>query len=89
MTKEELISWLEAQGYKKDSWGNYLKEKDSKYRFKLSSHSVRLEKFHRDSYDNKKIWHRLQGNYYSNLSITEEGKLKGMKYGSLGLKPKF
>lgn len=82
MTREQLEGWLVTKGWTKDRWGHYTK---GDYRIKLQARSIRWEKAWRTeaSQYNKseKRYTRLYGGYYSQLSVTEEGKLAGMTRG--------
>lgn len=82
MKREELEKWFEAHGWVRDRFGHYRKG-DS--RMKMQDYSVRFEKQTTLS-DGSKHWVRVKGAYYSNLSLTPDGKLAGMKRGDLGLR---
>ena len=77
MTREELITWATANGWKRDRFGHLQKEEHEGlrcYRLKLSRIAVRYEvKSHAG-------WVRVRSAYYKNLSITADGKLAGMKF---------
>ncbi len=72
MTREELITWVTARGYRPDRWGHLHK---GNYRLKLSRIAVRHE------VRSGAGWVRLFSAYYKDLSITPEGKLAGLKRG--------
>ncbi len=80
MTRQELIQWAVGRGWTMDRWGHLQKQEGSdtgqpkKYRLKLSRIAVRYE-VHTSA-----GWVRLRSGYLSNISITPDGKLKGMKY---------
>ena len=78
---EDLDKILTKSGWKLDRYGNYILEsKGEKYRMKMQKTSVRYEVQCVHS-DNSKSWVRLRGAYIKDLSITEEGKIKGLKRG--------
>ena len=79
LTKELLGNWLFDKGYKRDKFGHYQKTSGAGTvtRFKMQPNSVRYEKQCEIGGHNE--WIRLASGYYKNLSITEEGKLAGMK----------
>ena len=84
MTRDELKAWLIEQGYQEDRFGHFKKTMPRKdggekavYRYKLNAYSARYETQCRHS-DGSASWIRLRSGYYKNLSITEDGKLKGM-----------
>jgi len=84
LTKEDIIEWATKQGWVLDKYRNLQKEVgDREYRLKLSKNSVRYEvKVHHsgDTYSKPSSeWIRLRSAYYKDLSITEDGKLGGMK----------
>ena len=72
MTRQEFEAWATARGWAKDQWGHYHK---GDRRFKLSKVTVRLE-----AKAGSAGWVRLRSGYISRLSITEDGKLHGMKW---------
>jgi hypothetical protein len=82
MTRQELEDWLISKGFIKNRFDHFTKPTVPNFRFKLQSHSVRYE---------QKVgsgdWVRLKSGYYGQLSISDEGKLSGLKRGALGLKP--
>jgi len=82
MTREQVASWLESKGWKKDRWVNYKKSGPTKeYRMKLEKRVVRYEvkvnhaagKYH----DASTSWVRLRSGYYKKLSLVD-GKLSGL-----------
>lgn len=78
---EDLDRVLTKDGWNLDKYGNYILESNGKkYRMKIQSTSVRYEVQCVHS-DNSKSWVRLRGAYIKDLSITEEGKIKGLKRG--------
>lgn len=77
MTKEQFEQWLVSRGYRKNRWEHYTRPDYPGIRYKLSKLAVRLESSYRDSF-RKLCWVRRRGNYYCNLSITPENKLRGM-----------
>ena len=73
MKKEQFITWAESQGWKLDRFGHIRKEVNGKaYRFKLSRVAVRYE------VKSSAGWVRIRSGYFSNLSISDEGKLVGL-----------
>jgi len=88
MTKTEFINWALSRGWTEDKFGHLQKtvpfntsdtsSESEQYRFKLSSTHVRYE---------KKIgvairqteWLRIRSGYFKDLSISSDGKLKGLK----------
>lgn len=74
MTKQQLKDWLLMQGWAPDRWGNFHK---MGARMKLGHCSVRLEK------KVGKVWVRMRGAYYTQLSITQENKLRGLRRNAL------
>ncbi len=79
MTKQEFENWVISKGYSKDKFGHYQKtsDKGTVTRFKMQANSVRYERQAMIVDHNE--WLRSASGYYKNLSITPEGKLKGMK----------
>jgi hypothetical protein len=75
MTKEELIKWAESKGWELDKWGHLKKKDNPNIRIKLGTNSVRFE------FKNGNRWFRRSSNYYKHLSISEKGKLQGLKRG--------
>jgi hypothetical protein len=72
-SREELIQWATANGWKLDRWGHLKKEfEDGTHRLKLSRIAVRHE-LHTPF-----GWARMSSGYYKNLTITADGKLGGM-----------
>ena len=86
LTKELLGNWLFDKGYKRDKFGHYTRTVVDPHleggsittRFKMQANSVRYEK--QIYIVDKNQWMRLASGYYKNISITEEGKLAGMKH---------
>ena len=89
MTKEEFIKWAQKRGWTLDRFGHLQKTTaDSKgnyhkARFKLQPTSVRYEiqvVHPATEYSPKSTeWFRLRSGYYKDLSISPEGKLRGLK----------
>ena len=78
MTRIELENWLSGRGYIRDQFGHYHKTLNGiDYRFKMQDNSVRYERQARIIDHNE--WLRIKSGYYKNLSITEDGKLAGIK----------
>ncbi len=76
MTKSELIVWLKHKGFTQDRWGHYKKTVgEYVHRIKLQKKSIRYEV----KKQSLTKWTRLRSGYYSQLSISENDKLKGMK----------
>ncbi len=74
MTKQDFITWAQQCGWKLDRFGHLKKEQNSKtYRFKLSRIAARYE------LKTSSGWVRIKSGHFSKLSITDEGKLAGMK----------
>lgn len=85
MTREDLEKFLERKGYQRDRWGHYHKTKtlengeELRIRYKLQAKSLRLE-----THGGKAVgWIRHVSAFYSQLTITERDKLKGLRKGSL------
>ena len=81
--KEAFIKQIENySNYKKDRFGHYTRtRKDGvELRLKIQATSVRLEKkviFEADKYSPKRSeWFRLDSQYFSKITITEDNKLK-------------
>ena len=81
MTKDELITWAKAHGWKEDRFGHLQKtscmpegcpREVRAYRLKLSSIAARYE------VKTSAGWLRLRSGYYKNLNITADGELAGM-----------
>ena len=79
MTKTEFMDWAKSRGWQEDRHGHLQKETTlprsgaiERCRYKLGRLLVRREIYSR-------CWIRLYSGYYSQLSITPEGKLAGMK----------
>jgi hypothetical protein len=72
-SREELIQWATANGWKLDRWGHLKKEfEDGTHRLKLSRIAVRHE-LHTPF-----GWGRIASGYFKNLTITADGKLGGL-----------
>jgi len=90
LTRQDIINWATGRGWNLDKYGHLQKEftgKDGEtkqYRYKLSKTAVRFEiRIHLDGGEYGKPsneWARLRSGYYKDLSITEEGKLTGLKF---------
>ena len=74
MTKQEFIDWSKSKGWKQDTWGHLKIKNNPNLRLKIQKTSVRYERIVGG------MWIKKGSNYYKNLSITEEGKLKGLKW---------
>ena len=81
MTRDELITWAKANGWREDRYGHLQRttcmpegcpREQKTYRLKLSSIAVRYE------VKSAASWVRLRSGYYKNLTITADGKLAGM-----------
>ena len=82
MTRVDFEIWAASLGWKRDRWGHFQKTVThpvigggtgtSTYRYKLSRIAVRRE------IKTGAGWVRVAGNYFSRLSIQEDGKLYGM-----------
>ena len=84
MTRQQFVDWAKSKGWQEDNFGHLQKQTDGKqYRFKISSISIRYEvKVNYDATDYTKAhsdWLRLRSGYFKDLSITEDGKLSGLK----------
>ena len=81
MTRDQFIEWAESRGWKLDRYGHLKKSTGGKtYRFKLSRIAVRYEyQLKIDGSYRSTMWIRIKSGYFSKLSITDEGKLTGMK----------
>jgi hypothetical protein len=78
MTKEKLIEWIISKGFTPDKYGHYQKENLlAVYRFKIQDISVRYEK--RIEVCGKNEWIKISSGYLKNLTINEDGLLRGMK----------
>ena len=74
MRKQELINWAQSRGWKLDRFGHLKKTLNGKvYRFKLSRIAARYE------LKTSAGWARIKSGYFSKLSVTDEGKLAGMR----------
>lgn len=71
MNKQQFIQWAQSHGWHLDRWG-HLQNTTGTKRFKLSSIAVRYE------VKSAAGWVRLASNYYSKLTVGEDGKLKGL-----------
>jgi hypothetical protein len=73
MTREELISWALANGWKLDRFGHLEKQEHEglrRYRLKLSRIATRFET------KTAHGWVRVRSAYYKNLSITADGETR-------------
>jgi len=78
MTREEVANWAIRKGWRKGTRPSprllfYKDRNGEQYRLAVSKISVRYEI---KSYDR---WIRLRSGYLKDLSISREGKLKGLK----------
>lgn len=84
LTKEQFETWAVGHGYTKDRHGHFQKlaENGKKYRYKIQAHSVRFEVqvlHEAGPYSPaSKSWVRMRSAYFKDLSLTEDGKLKGL-----------
>lgn len=92
MTKDQFIKWAQGRGWQLDRFGHLKKTGEGGrklYRFKLSRVAVRYEVqlpsttrsfgFDRDGkLTTTNTWVRLRSGYFSKLTISEAGRLKGM-----------
>lgn len=89
-TKSEIAQWALTHGYGFDSYGHLHTRvcdksgEQREYRFKLGKTSVRWEvkvSYGKAAgyYGRHSEWVRIRSGYYCNLTITDEGKLAGMK----------
>jgi hypothetical protein len=85
MTRADLEAWLTERGWTKDKFGHFRRRAEvhpaqngDEYRYKLGRLAVRREVRCKHN-DGSKSWVRLRSGYYKDISITPEGKLKGMK----------
>ena len=81
MTRDQFIEWAKSRGWKLDRYGHLKKKLNGKtYRFKLSRVAVRYEYQLKiaGSYRSTR-WVRIRSGYFSKLSITDEGKLAGLR----------
>ena len=83
MTKDELIAWAMANGWKEDRYGHFQRtpcmpegcpREVRTYRLKLSNIAVRYE------VKTSAGWVRIRSGYYKNLTITADGQLAGMNH---------
>lgn len=73
MKPDEVRAWLRGVGtYSPDNWGNYKNDAGTK-RFKLGRKTLRFEVKSLGG-----TWIRVRSGYYGQLSITPEGKIRGM-----------
>jgi hypothetical protein len=73
MTKDELIAWATANGWKPDRFGHLQKANGTgRYRLKLSRIAARYEA------KTSAGWVRIRSGYFKDLTITADGKLAGM-----------
>ena len=82
MTRAELHSWANRNGWTQDNWGHFKKERKGKlYRLKLQARSVRLEvrcMVEHTYGPPQKFWTRLRSAYYGELSLSDDDSLLGM-----------
>ncbi len=81
MKRQDLEEFLLRKGYVSDRYGNFKKTSEdgkSTRRCKLQKTSVRVERQIVYS-DGSKGWVRIMSGFYSQMSITENDKLKGFK----------
>lgn len=80
MTRNDLRAWLATRpGWKQDMYGNF-KDAEGVKRWKLKALVVRYEVKSMGG-----TWLAIRSGYYGKLSITPEGKLKGMdRLGAFG-----
>ena len=83
MTKDELIAWAKANGWREDRYGHLQRttcmpegcpREVKTHRIKLSSIAARYE------IKTSSSWLRLRSGYYKNLSISADGKLVAMTH---------
>ena len=78
MKREELESFLLANGWTRDSFGHFHK---GEYRMKMQDKSVRYERgYHTEATQYikaEKRWMRIRSGYYGKLSIVD-GKIAGL-----------
>ena len=88
MTKQEFINWAKTKGWIEDKYGNFQNSQATTkelthYRFKVSNISVRYEvRVHHPagSYSSdQNEWVRIKSGYFKDLSITDYGKLRGLR----------
>ena len=74
MNKQEFINWAQVHGWELDRFGHLKKSLNGKvYRFKLSRIAARYE------LKTSTGWVRIKSGYFSKLSLTNDGKLAGMR----------
>ncbi len=74
MKRDQFIEWAKVRGWKLDRFGHLKKSLNGKiYRFKLSRIAARYE------LKTSAGWARIKSGYFSKLSVTDEGKLAGMR----------
>jgi len=74
MNKQEFINWAQYRVWKLDRFNHLKKSLNGKvYRFKLSRIAARYE------LKTSTGWVRIKSGYFSKLSLTDEGKLAGMR----------
>ena len=74
MKRDQFIEWAQRSGWKLDRYGHLKRSLDGKtYRFKLSRVAVRYE------IKSSAGWVRIKSGYFSKLSISEDGKLAGLR----------
>ena len=81
MTKDELVAWAKAHGWREDRYGHLQRtscmpegcpREVRTYRLELSNITARYE------VKTAHGWLRLRSGYYKNLAINADGKLAGM-----------
>ena len=79
VNKDALIEWAKHRGWRLDAWGHLQKSADGKqYRLKLSRIAARYE------VKTSSGWMRVRSAYYSQITITPEGKLAGLSHAGCG-----
>lgn len=82
MKRQDLEEFLLRKGYVSDRYGNFKKTSEdgkSTRRYKMQKTSVRIERQIVYSDGSKGCWIRILSGFYSQMSITENDKLKGFK----------
>ncbi len=84
MTKEQIIEWAFGKGWVQDKYGNLRKAWNGRsYRIAFRKKKVRYEVL-QDTPDDVNAnftpgWITLSKAFYKDLSISDDGKLNGMK----------
>jgi hypothetical protein len=80
VTKQEFIEWAKSKGWIPDKYGHLQKELESGalLRFKIQANSVRYERKLKFT-DGGSEWRRVRSGYFKDLSIGEDGKLRGLR----------